>query len=32
MEKLTNVENEWIDSIDARKVEGAARRSEVEEV
>ena len=27
-----NVENEWSDSIDARKVEGAVRRIEVEEV
>ena len=32
MEKLMNVENEWSDSIDASKVEGAARRIEVEEV
>ena len=32
MEKLMNVENEWSDSIDASKVEGAVRRSEVEEV
>ena len=32
MEKLTNVENEWSDSIDASKVEGAVRRIEVEEV
>ena len=27
-----NVENEWSDSIDATKVEGAVRRTEVEEV
>ena len=27
-----NVENEWSDSIDVRKVEGAMRRIEVEEV
>ena len=27
-----NVENEWSDSIDAGKVEGAVRRNEVEEV
>ena len=27
-----NVENEWSDSIDASKVEGAVRRREVEEV
>ena len=27
-----NVENEWSDSIDASKVEGAVRRIEVEEV
>ena len=26
MEKLMNVENEWSDSIDASKVEGAVRR------
>ena len=32
MEKLMNVENEWGDSIDASKVEGAVRRIEVEEV
>ena len=32
MEKLINVENEWSDSIDASKVEGAVRRIEVEEV
>ena len=32
MEKLMNVENEWSDSIDASKVEGALRRIEVEEV
>ena len=30
--KLMNVENEWSDSIDASKVEGAVRRTEVEEV
>ena len=28
MEKLINVENEWIDSIDASNVEGAVRRIE----
>ena len=27
-----NVENEWSDSIDASKVEGGSRRTEVEEV
>ena len=27
-----NVENKWSDSIDASKVEGAVRRTEVEEV
>ena len=27
-----NVENEWSDSIDASKIEGAVRRTEVEEV
>ena len=27
-----NIENEWSDSIDANKVEGAVRRIEVEEV
>ena len=27
-----NVENEWSDSIDASKVDGTARRIEVEEV
>ena len=32
MEKLMNFENEWSDSIDASKVEGAVRRIEVEEV
>ena len=32
MEKLMNVENEWSDSIDASKVEGLVRRTEVEEV
>ena len=32
MEKLMNVENEWSDSINASKVEGAVRRIEVEEV
>ena len=32
MEKLMNVENEWSDSIDASKVEGAVRRIELEEV
>ena len=32
MEKSVNVENEWSDSIDASKVEGAVRRTEVEEV
>ena len=32
MEKLMNVENEWSDSTDASKVEGAVRRIEVEEV
>ena len=32
MEKLMNVENEWHDNIDANKVEGAARRTDVEEV
>ena len=32
MEKLMNAENEWSDSIDASKVEGAVRRIEVEEV
>ena len=32
MEKLMNVENEWSDSIDASRVEGAVRRIEVEEV
>ena len=29
MEKLMNVENEWSDSIDVSKVEGAVRRTEV---
>ena len=32
MEKLINVENEWSNSIDASKVEGAVRRIGVEEV
>ena len=32
MEKLINVENEWSDSIDASKVEGAVRRIDDEEV
>ena len=32
MEKLMNVENEWKDSIDPSKVQGAVRRIEVEEV
>ena len=32
MEKLMNVGNEWSDSIDAGKVEGAVRRIEVEKV
>ena len=32
MEKLMNVENEWSDSTDASKVEGAVTRIEVEEV
>ena len=32
MEKLMNIENEWSDSIDACKVEGAVRRTEVDEV
>ena len=32
MQKFTNVENEWSDSFDAIKVEGAVRRIEVEEV
>ena len=32
MEKLMKVENEWSDSIDASKVEGAVMRIEVEEV
>ena len=31
MEKLMNVENEWCDGIDASKLEGAVRRTEVEE-
>ena len=31
MQKLMNFENEWSDSIDASKVEGAVRRIEVEE-
>ena len=29
MEKLMNVENEWSDSIDASKVEGAMKTMEV---
>ena len=32
MEELMNVEDEWSDSINASKVEGAVRRIEVEEV
>ena len=32
MEKLISVENEWSDSTDASKVEGAVGRIEVEEV
>ena len=32
MEMLMNLENEWSDSIDASKVEGAVRRIEVEDV
>ena len=32
IEKLMNVENEWSDSIDTSKVEGAVRRIEVDEV
>ena len=32
MEKLMNVENEWNDSNDASKVEGAMKRIEVEDV
>ena len=32
IEKLMNVENEWSDSIDTGKVEGAVRRIEVDEV
>ena len=32
MEKLMNFENEWSNSIDATKVEGAVRKIEVEEV
>ena len=32
MEKLMNVENEWSDSIDAGKVEGAVRRTQVKKV
>ena len=32
MEKLMNVENEWSDSIDASKFEGAVRRIEIKEV
>ena len=32
MQKFMNFENEWGDSVDAIKVEGAVRRIEVEEV
>ena len=32
MEMLVNVENKWEDSIDASNVEGAVRRTEVEEI
>ena len=32
MEKLMNIENEWSDSIEASKVDGAVRRIEVEGV
>ena len=32
IEKLMNVENEWSDSIDTSKVEGAVRRIEVDKV
>ena len=32
MGKLMNVENEWSDSIDATKIEGAVRRIEIEEL
>ena len=32
MEKLMNVENEWSDSFDASKVEGAVMRIEGEDV
>ena len=32
MEKLMNVENEWSESIDASKVEGAVRTIDVDEV
>ena len=32
MQKFLNFENEWGDSVDAIKVEGAVRRIEVEEV
>ena len=32
MGKLMNVENEWSDSIDATKLEGAVRRIEIEEL
>ena len=32
MEKLTNVENKWSDSIDGSKLEGVMRTIEVEEV
>ena len=32
MDKLINVENEWSDSIDASKVEGAEGRIELQKV
>ena len=32
MEKLLHFENEWCNNIDANKVEGTVRRSEVERV
>ena len=32
MERLMNIENEWSDSIDASKVEGAVTKIEVQEV
>ena len=32
MERFMNVENEWSDSIDAKRVEGAVRGIEIEEV